>query len=84
MADAAPVSKRYLRKAQVQERYSCSAMWIKRHIAADGFPEPTMYVGASPLWSLDALEAWDAEQHGKPRPELVRDMAKVRAARQHG
>ena len=59
MSDTPPFSKRYLRKGQVQERYGrCSAMWIKRHIAADGFPEPAMYTGQSPLWSLDDLDTW--------------------------
>jgi hypothetical protein len=73
----------FLRKSQVQVRYGdCSPTWIKRRVASDGFPAPTMYVGQSPLWSIDALNAWDVEQSSKPKPEPVRDMAAVRAARE--
>ena len=83
MPDTTPVSKRYLKKRQVQQRYGDrSATWIKRRIANDGFPEPAMYVGISPLWDLDSLDAWDAAQAAKPKPEPVRDMAAVRAARE--
>ena len=83
MSDAVPSSKRYLRKAQVQERYGhCSPTWIKRRIADDGFPEPEMYAGQSPLWSLADLDAWDLAQAAKPKPEPRRDMAAVRAARE--
>jgi hypothetical protein len=79
----APSLKRYLRKAQVQERYGdVSPTWIKRRIASDGFPEPGMYVGASPLWLVADLDEWDEAQAKKPKPELVRDMAAVRAARE--
>jgi predicted DNA-binding transcriptional regulator AlpA len=81
MSSAIPTSKRYLRKAQVCERYACSPTWIKRHIAADDFPEPAMHVGASPLWLVSDLDHWDAAQASKPRLPF-RDMAVARAARQ--
>jgi len=85
MPDASPTAKRYLRKAQVCQRYGrCSPTWIKRRQAADDFPQPSMYVGQSPLWDLDALGAWDVAQAAKPKPEPVRDMIAVRAARHHG
>jgi hypothetical protein len=82
VAALSPSSKRYLKKAQVYG--GTSGTWIKRRQAADGFPPPAMYVGQSPLWLLDDLDAWDAAQAAKPRPELVRDMAAVRAARCYG
>jgi hypothetical protein len=83
MPETTLTQKRYLRRAQVQERYGdCSPTWIKRRMASDGFPAPAMYVGASALWSLDSLDAWDAAQAAKPKPDLVRDMAAVRAARE--
>jgi predicted DNA-binding transcriptional regulator AlpA len=83
MPDTAPSSKRYLRKVQIQKRYGdVSPTWIKRRIANDGFPEPEMHVGISPLWLLSDLDAWDAVQAAKPKPGLARDMVAVRAARE--
>ncbi|HEX3115221.1 MAG TPA: hypothetical protein VHQ48_07080 [Bradyrhizobium sp.] len=83
MPDTTPVSKLYLKKRQVQQRYGDrSATWIKRQQEKYDFPQAAMYVGNSPLWLLADLDAWDAVQAAKPKPKLNRDMVAIRAARE--
>jgi predicted DNA-binding transcriptional regulator AlpA len=56
-----PKLKRYLRVAQVRERYgNASDEWIRRKTHEAGFPAPYYIDGADRFWSLEELDAWDA------------------------
>lgn len=55
-----PPLKRYLRVAQVRERYgNASDEWIRRKTREVGFPKPFYLDGADRYWSLEDLDAWD-------------------------
>jgi hypothetical protein len=60
------VSEKYLRTAQLRERYSCSMMWIERRLRSDpSFPRPRFF-GRLRHFALSELEAWEKTQ---PRKE---------------
>ncbi|MGY4366664.1 putative DNA-binding transcriptional regulator AlpA [Bradyrhizobium sp. LB1.3] len=56
-----PKLKRYLRVAQVRERYgNASDEWIRRKTREAAFPCPYYIDGADRFWSAEELDAWDA------------------------
>jgi hypothetical protein len=49
---------KYLRKAQLAERYGqATVRTIERMILDGRLPAPTIWRGRSPLWSIEELEA---------------------------
>jgi predicted DNA-binding transcriptional regulator AlpA len=56
----------YVRSATIRERYKLSATQfykLRNHAnPLKRFPRPTMILGDMPLWSEDALTAWEAAQ----------------------
>ena len=55
-----PPLKRYLRVAQVRERYgNASDEWIRRKTRDARFPQPYYFDGADRFWAVDELDAWD-------------------------
>jgi predicted DNA-binding transcriptional regulator AlpA len=55
---------RFLTSGQVRERYSCSDMWIYRHMAAHGFPKPVKFGGPTSArhWLLSEVEEWERQR----------------------
>jgi predicted DNA-binding transcriptional regulator AlpA len=57
-----------LRKRQVAKKYDCNPRTIERWTNDPqlNFPKP-IYIGRSPLWDLEELEAWDKTRpHSRP------------------
>ncbi len=53
---------------QFRERLSnppISPATMYRRIKAGLLPPPTMYIGNHPIWSLDVIELWEADQVAK-------------------
>jgi predicted DNA-binding transcriptional regulator AlpA len=51
----------YVTTGQVRERFSCSDMWIYRHIRDHGFPQPIRFGGRTSArrWRVADIEAWE-------------------------
>ena len=50
-------TKRYLRKKQLAARYSTCVRTVDRTVEDGRLPSPDFYMGKSPLWLEDTLEA---------------------------
>ena len=63
------MSKTYLRKRQVAERYQTTDRNVER-MAADGrIPKPDFYNGRFPLWDAAALDASDRAATMRAQPK---------------
>jgi hypothetical protein len=57
-----PRSRRYLRKADVCERYHWKAkISVDRAVKAGRLPKPDTYLGPIPLWGEHTLDAHDEQ-----------------------
>jgi hypothetical protein len=54
--------RRYLRKADLLERYGWKAkISVDRAVKGQRLPQPDMRLGHVPLWDERTLDAWDAQ-----------------------
>jgi hypothetical protein len=59
----------YFTHADLQRRYDCSRVWVRRQIQKNRFPEPITFgkgVGARPHWSVPLVLEWESEWMTKP------------------
>jgi hypothetical protein len=53
---------KYLRKAQLAERYGgATVRTIERMILDGRLPAPTIWHGRNPLWSVEKFEEWERD-----------------------
>ena len=48
--------------ANLQRRYGCSRMWVRRQLQKNHFPEPIEFdngVGVRPRWSVPLVLEWE-------------------------
>jgi len=66
----------FLQASKVWARYGVSFMTINRWIKDErvGFPKP-IYLGRLRFWKLADLEAWEANQPAKGRPDKAQVVA---------
>lgn len=63
--EAPAVERLAYRINEVAVALGVSRRTIERERSAGRFPQPTLRIGKSPLWSREALERWLAER-GRP------------------
>ena len=54
----------FFTNADLQRRYDCSRVWVKRQIQKNNFPTPVKFcdgVGVRPRWSVSLVLEWEDE-----------------------
>lgn len=66
----------YLRKPEVAKRYTLTTRTLDRLMlhpdVSQRFPPPSLIMGRTPYWSVDALDRFDAEQEQLSRQREVK------------
>jgi predicted site-specific integrase-resolvase len=61
-----------LRKRTVAERYGINVRTLERMVKDGRLPPPNFYIGRSPFWAENDLEAHDRQAATAPRPKMKR------------
>lgn len=64
------MSKKYLRKKAVAERYSATPRWVELAVADGRLPAPVYFGTRFPAWDESALDAADRRAMSQPRQKI--------------
>jgi len=82
MLNALDKPRRYLRIIDLRARYGWKTSMSVYRAVRNHLPPPSTYMATSPMWSLDVLDAWDAEKAiNRPERKIEPDPAWIEKAR---